>query len=313
MDTTKDINISINLNLRNDLEKFIKNKLSKEELNKLGVFPQDEQLERIKNESLDNLITIYNGLQNRLLHGNKKVILCDSLLKNKLYPTYNKIIYEFKDKLENGESITNYLSNRIDNLYFKDRLLQDWNIHHLHFVPRNQDRNNSNDILFLMDDEDKIYFINIMSHDDFENIDLLKYIYKQNPMILEKYRLNGIPQAMQISPDDIRKLRYENVDYCISFSENTYAPSINPKSEFYLVSSLMNLHYSLKEYEKYYKEFLKQYVPAYYNSINFNWIIDNKLNELKFSPNNFGKIIRIAYDDNRNIGINNMLHELKII
>ena len=61
------------------------------------------------------------------------------------------------------------------------------------------------------------------------------------------------------------------------------------------------------------KELLKQYIPAYYNSINFNWIIDNKLNELKFSSNNFDKIIRIAYDDNRNIGINNMLHELKII
>ena len=64
--------------------------------------------------------------------------------------------------LENGSSIRPYLSNRVNELYSVDGLLLDWGIHHLHFTSCYSKDKIGNDILFIVEEDEKIHFITIL-------------------------------------------------------------------------------------------------------------------------------------------------------
>ena len=248
----QDINITINL--KADLESFLREKFEKDNLNKLGVNVSEEELTKLQNEDFDNLIMLYSRLRNRLLVGRKRrVIIHKSLLQSIQYSKYKKEILKLKKIFENGNSIRPYLSNQVNKVYFVDRLLLDWGIHHIHFTSCYSKEKRGNDILFIVEQNDIIHFITIMTHSDFYNIDLLRCIYESCPTILEPYKLVGIkPLTENYTMEQIRNLRSYDVGYAVSFDENVYAPTLNMKSNTRLVEATFKLKKNLREYRTVY-------------------------------------------------------------
>lgn len=271
--------LTLLIDLKKDLELFLKNKFSESNLNKLGVNAPKDELNRVQFESVENLVELYSKLRNRLLIGHKrKVVVHNSLLKNAKYQQYKSSIIKLKNIFENGSSIRPYLSNKVNKIYFDDRLVLDWNIHHLHFIPNNSKQQRTNDLLFITESENAVHFLAIMTHEDFYNIDLLKYIYENAPSILEHYKLTGIQPLLQnYSSETIRNLRSNNVGYCVSFGENVYAPSLNKRSITYLRNAKFGLSVVLKEVEKSVieqKEYIFSHIPQTTNALNLEWIIE---------------------------------------
>lgn len=271
--------LKISIDLKNDLKLFLKDKFHEDNLNKLGVSAPQTELNKVQSESVENLVELYSKLRHRLLIGHKrKVVIHNSLIKNAKYQQYRSSITKLKNIFENGSSIRPYLSNKVDKIYFDDRLLLDWNIHHLHFIPNSSKQRRANDILFITESEDIIHFLSIMTHEDFYNIDLLKYIYENAPSILEHYKLVGIqPLPQNYSSETIKNLRDNNVGYCVSFGDNVYAPSLNKRSITYLKEAMLRLSVVLKEVEKSVieqREYIFSQIPQTTNALNLEWIIE---------------------------------------
>lgn len=278
-------NITIELDLNKDLENFLRDKFKKVNLMRLGIDVSDEELQKVDLEDLNGLITLYSRLRNRLLLGRKRqVVLHKSLLKNEKYPVYKKKILLLKKIFENGSSIRPYLSNKVNELYSKDGLLLDWGVHHLHFTSCYSKNKRCNDILFIVEDGEKIHFIAILTHSDFYNTDILRYIYENCPTILEKYKLVGIkPPSKELTTQEIRNLRRYGVGYCVSFGGNTYAPNLNKKSNTYLVQGKFRLNILLQQIEKCIIEQKDCIFKQLYNqgateisNISLEWIINSK-------------------------------------
>lgn len=270
---------ALSIDLKKDLELYLKDKFQEDNLNKLGVNASQDELNSVQSESAENLIELYSKLRSRLLIGRKrKVIIHNSLLRNEKYQQYRSSITKLKNIFENGSSIRPYLSNKVNKIYFDDRLLLDWNIYHLHFIPNNSKQQRTNDILFITESDDIIHFLSIMTHEDFYNIDLLKYIYDNAPSILEHYKLVGIqPLPQNYSSETIKNLRSNNVGYCVSFENNVYAPSLNKRSITYLQEAKLRLFVVLKEVEKSIieqREYLFSQLPQTTNALNLEWIIE---------------------------------------
>lgn len=269
----------ISIDLKKDLGLFLKNKFSESNLHKLGVSVSKDELNKVQSENVENLVELYSKLRNRLLIGRKRrVVIHNSVLNNSKYQQYRSSIMKLKNIFENGSSIRPYLSNKVNKIYFDDRLLLDWNIHHLHFIPNNSKQKRTNDILFITESESVIHFISIMTHQDFYNIDLLKYIYDNAPSVLERYKLVGIQPLLQnYSSETIKNLRNFDVGYCVSFGDNVYVPSLNKSSVTYLRSAKLKLLVMLKEVEKSVieqREYIFSQIPQTARTLNLEWIIE---------------------------------------
>ncbi len=119
-----------------------------------------------------------------------------------------------------------------------------------------------------------------MTHADFYNVDLLKYIYENCPDVLEPYKLVGIkPLPQNYTEQQIKDLRSYDVAYCISFDENVYAPSLNAKSNTSLIQARLQLHKMLEFIEKSISEQEDMIIKQLNNngineSIHLKWIIN---------------------------------------
>ena len=283
-------NIPIALDLKNDLDTFLRNRLKRSNLMKLGIVVSDEDNKRIENEDTDTLITLYSRLRNRLLLGRKRqVIVHKSLLNNKKYKVYKSKILKLKRALENGSSMRPYLSNKVNELYSVDGLLLDWGMHHLHFTSCYSKDKRGNDILFIVEEDEKIHFITILTHADFHNTDLLRYIYENCPEVISGYKLVGVSSpAKALTTSEIRNLRKFDAAYCISFDGNTYAPSLNKNSNTRLIEAKLQLFNILPALEKriieqqnfIFKQ-LDDMGAINITNLSLEWIIDNKSLELQ--------------------------------
>lgn len=283
-------NITVTIDLNRDLDTFLRDKLTKSNLIKLNINVSDEDLQKIDKEDTEGLITLYSRLRNRLLVGRKRrVIIHKSLISNEKYQIYKNKILILKKALEHGSSMRPYLSNRINELYFVDGLLLDWGIHHLHFTSCYSKKKRGNDILFVAEEDNNIHFITILTHADFYNKDLLRYIYECCPQILERYKLVGIkPPSKELTTNEIRNLRKYDVGYCVSFADNTYVPSLNKNSNTHLLEAKLQLFRLLPQIEKdiiNQKDLiLKQlYGKGCFNitNISLEWIINNNSLQLQ--------------------------------
>ena len=84
---------------------------------------------------------------------------------------YEQALEEFIQKVENGEDINPFLSNKKDDLEANDLLLYDWKIYHFHYL------------IFAACTDEAMYFIQIYKHQKknvFVQKELLEiYIFSQ--------------------------------------------------------------------------------------------------------------------------------------
>lgn len=86
----------------------------------------------------EDLLRLYLYNKQKIPSGKKNVYCSKEILKSPFYRAFYKRILVICDTLRKGHSIAPYLTNRINNLKFEDRLLNDWGITHLHLQPLEQ-------------------------------------------------------------------------------------------------------------------------------------------------------------------------------
>lgn len=120
-----------------------------------------------------------------------------------------------KRKVQVGEDINSFLSERLLDVDYEDRLLWDWGIHHFHLAQVLNEKGfvkRGNALLYGHVESKKFYSIQILDHSSFSKQELIKVVHKNWPAILEPYRLKGaLGLAQSYSDEDVRKLRLAGI------------------------------------------------------------------------------------------------------
>lgn len=181
----------------------------------------DIQTERyLGTAKCDDLLRLYLYNKQKIPSGKKNVYCSKEILKSPLYRAFYKRISIICDALRQGRSIAPYLTNRINNLKFEDRLLNDWGITHLHLQPFEQ-RNSATDgiLLFAYFYADAVFLLNMGNHGNFTDRTLLRII-DNNWDLLETF--NGITPS-NLTDKQIMGLRKNNIVYTLQVNDKVIA------------------------------------------------------------------------------------------
>lgn len=237
----------VNADFKEDIKKFVLSKLEINYLkNKLKIYPSITDLNSLISETdIDLLILKYSNWRKRLLLGRKrKVFFSKELYKNPFYPTYRNKIDKLKRSFENGSNIRPFLSTQVNKISGFDPLLNAWGLHHVHFVPkyqRNEQINRTNEILFIMEDINNIYFIDIMPHKDWVNLNPLNIVKRNWPNSIEMYKLKDITLTNPFTEAEMWNLRNKNANIALNLGGDVYMPKGGVVSAGYMVADRVNL------------------------------------------------------------------------
>jgi hypothetical protein len=130
---------------------------------------------------------------------------------------------EIQRRAENGLDLNCFLSKRLLDAHFQDKLLFDWGIHHFHlnlkleasgFVRR------SRRLLFARVTSDAVYLIAIRGHRSWTDETLVEIIHQNWPWTIEAFRLPGIVALTQsTSPEERSDLRRAGVQTLVCTSD----------------------------------------------------------------------------------------------
>lgn len=281
---------NLKIDLENDFKNILIEVLSTIYLKKYNINVSQNHWQDIKNKKPDELLSIFFNLQDRLLLCRKStVFISKELYINPLFKIYKKEIMKLKKIFENGSSVRPFLSDRINNLIYsksRDGLLLDWGLHHIHFFTEKQRKKiNDNNILFLMKQNDSIYFIDIFSHGDFFNFKSLEIIHKNWANILTQYRLVGIKPNI-LTEEDFKQLRKNNVSYTIGFKDEpniAYCFDIN----HFRQKDVVNILNKLDQLQEHIKEIYKKlFINANAQIIDFEIKLILQNGEIKLDESN---------------------------
>lgn len=167
-----------------------------------------------RSADFSSILLDYLTLMRKLIPAEARVALLSSVLKNK-YKEYKKrkelsqIIYD----TINGKDLNPYQTDTLTQVKFHDRLLYNWNIHHLHVSAKKIDgayfRKRTNDLVFVRFDDGVAYFLDVGKHGpgNFANEYLLKILKDNWPDQLEAFRGDVLFQKPQsLTPVDRQKI-----------------------------------------------------------------------------------------------------------
>lgn len=223
---------NIEIDLFSDLENILLDKINTV-ITKNNIKINNKHIKEIQTFNFEKLLDVYLNLLDRLLICRKaNVFMSKEIRFNAKYQKYKKEIFKLKRLFENGSSIRPFLSDRINNLIYnksEDRLLLDWGLHHIHFYPTEKRKNkNDNDILFILKQDNNVYFIDIFTHGDFHNYRALEIVHKNWKNVLSLYKLKGITPSI-LTEENFKNLRKKNAGYTVGFKDEpdiAYATNI---------------------------------------------------------------------------------------
>lgn len=99
------------------------------------------------------------------------------------------------NNIEQGVDLGPYLSKKIADLDYDDDLLNDWGVHHLHLgtnLESNGFVKRTGPVLFARFDEQNAYLINVWSHGNWTNQEMIRIIHNNWPGSIERYRLKDV-------------------------------------------------------------------------------------------------------------------------
>ncbi len=139
-------------------------------------------------------------------------------------PKYKNGLENLIKNIENGNNVNCYLSKLTSNLNHFDKLLFDWGIHHFHLgeglEPNSLWIQRTSDILFVIIREEDCFFIQIMDHKSWTNIDLLNIIDDNFGELLDSYTMLGVDLEVNLNSEDIKNLRNANINTAIKLNSN---------------------------------------------------------------------------------------------
>lgn len=177
----ENLNYSITIDLKEDLQKY-----SKRIISNCG----------FKCGNNEDYIRLYFNMQKRLISAVPR-----SVVKSKEFKCpheYYRALEEIENKIQNGENLVPYMSDKILDLKYEDLLLSDWNIHHLHLSRRKRADGfvkRSDYELFVYISNETIYFIQIYPHSKkhlYSTQEMVRIIHNNWPNMISKFRINGV-------------------------------------------------------------------------------------------------------------------------
>lgn len=193
----------------------------------------------IKKLNTDKLLELYIYLQKRMITPIKRnVILSNELIYKITHKEINNdlinVINIIKMEFENGIDVNPRLSKSLEQISFNDKLLNDWNIYHLHLSNHKNNKeyyfyDRSSQLLFIYLTNSTAYFLDICDEHKnnpviFSQQKLLKIIDDNWHDLLSKYRLSEIV-SVDVKDDLNRAIaRNKNTFYLETINGKVYLP-----------------------------------------------------------------------------------------
>lgn len=191
---------------------------------------------------------------------------------------YKQCLHHIKNRFKNGKDVSIFLSKKSIKPSQKDLLLYDWGIHHLHLsMPEKKKQfvERSDYLLFLMIDDNNVYFIDVTKHrlpdgTEFSQQELLRIVKNNWPYLLEPYKLKGaFSLEREMSDKDYSELRKSGSASLIEIDEEVYGligggittarTNINHTTKTdHIFRTLRDMEGTLKENHKNMSDFLFQ-------------------------------------------------------
>lgn len=142
-------------------------------------------------------------------------------------PGYEKSLEIISNKIKNGEDLRPHLSKGIKDLDYKDILLNDWGIYHLHlgttldssgFIKRTKP------VLFARFDKERAFFIDIMEHGQGVPLPwikqhLIRILHDNWPDSINIFRLDRIRKLTYVPSDtDIKDFRKAGIQTVVQLA-----------------------------------------------------------------------------------------------
>lgn len=194
------------------------------------------------NLDVERTIHLFFNIQTRRIHPRKrKAVWSDTLLDKRADKKIPENLQQAVDHIahlsEGGEELNRFLSTRLADPQYHDRLLNDWGIHHLHlggtqptsngFIPR------SRELLYVFTQQDALYLLDILGHkDDFGDPHLVEVIHRNWPHLIDRFRFQGNERAPfttnphdAMSSEEIVQARKMGLQPLVPLSDGTmYGP-----------------------------------------------------------------------------------------
>lgn len=228
------------MNIYNNLQNQLKEQiLSYFEKNKFFYGHKKNKNKAIKKLNTDNLLELYIYLQKRMITPIKRnVILSNELIYKITHKEINNdlinVINIIKMEFENGIDVNPRLSKSLEQISFNDKLLNDWNIYHLHLSNHKNNKeyyfyDRTSQLLFIYLTNSTAYFLDICDEHKnnpviFSQQKLLKIIDDNWHDLLSKYRLSEIV-SVDVKDDLNRAIaRNKNTFYLETINGKVYLP-----------------------------------------------------------------------------------------
>ena len=228
------------MNIYNNLQNQLKEQiLSYFEKNKFFYGHKKNKNKAIKKLNTDKLLELYIYLQKRMITPIKRnVILSNELIYKITHKEINNdlinVINIIKMEFENGIDVNPRLSKSLEQISFNDKLLNDWNIYHLHLSNHKNHKeyyfyDRTSQLLFIYLTNSTAYFLDICDEHKnnpviFSQQKLLKIIDDNWHDLLSKYCLNEIV-SVDVKDDLNRAIaRDKNTFYFETINGKVYLP-----------------------------------------------------------------------------------------
>jgi len=117
-------------------------------------------------------------------------------------------VRDFLDKAARGEDLNPHLSKTTARADYNDLLFNDWGFYHFHLgaaLPGQPFSSRTGELLFIIARQGSFYCIDVMDHNAFSCVELLKIVHRNWPNILAPYSLKGIIRLeTQYTDDDLK-------------------------------------------------------------------------------------------------------------
>ncbi len=140
---------------------------------------------------------------------------------------YNTALENFEKKVRMGETLIPFLSDKLLDASYSDRMLNDWNIYHFHLTNRFNDNGwakRSDYELFAYVTDTDMYMIQVYKHSNsmiYYQKEIVEIIYNNWPELIERFHIKGVNSLAEKYCDKQYKiLRDSNISTFIELGDS---------------------------------------------------------------------------------------------
>lgn len=154
----------------------------------------------------------YLEYRNRLISKIPRTVhYSKELLSSSELPMFKEAVDNLESLSKNGSNLAPYQSRRLYNLEFNDWLMNDWNIQHLHLGEHQLGERfctSSESLLYAYFTTSDVYFIAILDHKAFTELELVEILDNNWPVIIDQHTATGIVDVQyHFNSENIHQLR----------------------------------------------------------------------------------------------------------